>query len=170
MPGVVIKANEFPRYLRSLGARAKAAMQRGIVSGAARCVPLMVKRTDEAEPASDHGATGAVNTGNFRMRWRSRARQDGAEVFNDASYGPTIDKGRRVGRRLPPTAAIRAWARRRLGLSESEAKKAAYPIARAIARRGLRARGVMSAVSAIEQMTRTVRDEVARELKTELSR
>lgn len=170
MASVRISAKDWPGFLSALGNRAQAAVMRGVVSGAARCVPYMVKRTDEAQPASVNGARGAVNTGEFRRRWRSRARPDGSEVRNDAPYSPIIDGGRRPGSKMMPLHEARAWARRRLGLSESEAKKAAFPIARAIARRGLAPRRVMSADEAVDRMAKLVRDEVLRELREELGR
>lgn len=50
-------------------------------------------------------------------------------------YAPTVEYGRRAGRRPPPTRAIRPWLRRH-GIPED----AAFVVARAIGRRGLRPR------------------------------
>ena len=48
-----------------------------------------------------------------------------------------METGRRAGAPFPPLDAIALWAQRKLGLPEAQAKRAAYPIARAIAQRGL---------------------------------
>lgn len=167
MPRVQIDIGKLPDFIGGTAKRMQRAVRRGVVSGAARCVPYLVERGDTAAPASVNGSRGAFNTGNYRRRWRMRALTDGAVVFNDATYAGVIEKGRRPGK-FPDISAVRAWARRKLHLSPKEAKRAAYPIARAIARRGLRARVVMTPKSVQQAMTKIVVDEVRREIREEL--
>lgn len=57
------------------------------------------------------------------------------EVFTDSIYGPPVEYGRKPGKQ-PPTDAIEAWVRRKLGVDATEARSVAYLIARAIGRRG----------------------------------
>lgn len=162
-----IQLKDWPRYMAQLGGRFKPAVQRGLMSGAMRCVPLMQKRTENAVPASDHGSVGAFNTGEYRGNWRVSAIENGARIYNPTKQAGIIDGGRRPGA-LPPLDAIEKWARRRLGLGEKEAKVAAYPIAKAIAARGLRPRNVMS--GATDEMKRIVEEECRRELNAEMAK
>lgn len=57
------------------------------------------------------------------------------EVFTALPYGLPVEHGRKAGK-MPPVNAIRVWAIRKLGLSDSEADSTAFLIARAIGRRG----------------------------------
>lgn len=167
MSNVKLKIDGWVGYLRQLGDRAHVALQRGIVSGANRCIPLLQRRAETAPAASEHGGTGAVNTGDYRRRFRIRILERGAAVFNDHPAAGVIDRGRRVGV-FPPLRAIKLWAQRRLGLDAKEAAAAAYPIARAIARRGLRPRNVQGGATA--EMAAVVTEEAQRELAEELRR
>jgi hypothetical protein len=55
-------------------------------------------------------------------------------------YPLVMERGRAPGSRMPPVEAIAFWAQRKLRLSVVEARRAAFLIARAIARKGIRAR------------------------------
>lgn len=167
MATVKIAIKNWPSYVAQLGERAHRAVDRGILSGAHECVQLMQRRTEHAVPASENGAEGAFNTGNYRRRWRVAAIPRGARLYNDAPYSSVIDAGRRAGKR-PPAKEIARWARRRLGLDEKEARAAGFLIARAIGKRGLRPRRVMS--GALDEMTRIVVRAAERELQLELMR
>lgn len=171
MPGTVVKMSprDYQRWLRDLGPRLPVALRRGCFSGALRCIPLMQERTRHA-PAANPGGMGdggAVNTVAYLMRWRATALPNGASVFNSSPYAGIIDGGRRPGT-MPPLKAIAKWAQRKLQLSEKEAKAAAYPIALAIKRRGLRPRKVMS--DGVDEMVTLVEAEIGRELTAELQR
>lgn len=135
-------------YLK-LGSRLKDAVMRGAARGAMRAVKTLQQATSHAPPANPNGigSGGAVNTGFFKKAWKWEAVADGARVYNDAAYAGIVEGGRRAGSRFPPLETIEVWARRRLGLSKKEAKQAAFPIARAIARRGLKGRKILSASS-----------------------
>jgi hypothetical protein len=86
----------------------------------------------------------------------------GAAVFNGKLHAAIIEEGRRPGGFFPPREVIMRWAQRRLGLSEPEARRAAWPIARAIQRRGLLPRKVME--GAVPEMVGVVQEEQVREL------
>lgn len=85
-----------------------------------------------------------VNTGKLRgsifTEMRGTETNLRGQVASPLFYGLVVEMGRRPGRRMPPLAAIGQWAQRKLGLSADEAMKAAWPIARAIAIRGIPAR------------------------------
>jgi len=55
-----------------------------------------------------------------------------------APHALVVHNGRRPGRRMPPTSVIEDWLRRKHRLSQQEAKARAFPVARAIGKRGVR--------------------------------
>lgn len=168
MANIKLSLSRYAKHVRQLGKRLDAAVQRGVLSGAERCIPALQKRTEQAPPASDKGSVGAFNTGNYKGRWRARPIDGGAAVYNDAAYAAVIDGGRAPGKDMPPLRAIQRWAQRRLGLSEKEARRAAFPIAAAIQARGLRPRYVLS--GATDELKKIVHEEIEREIRAELSR
>lgn len=177
MAGTVLKTNlaDWGDWYRKLGGRTHGtrsrlfiAVRRGLIRAGHRAVGELQRATSAAGPANPNGTGtgGAVNTGNFKRSWKNTPMTDGALVHNTAAYGGVIEGGRRTGR-FPPMNAIRDWAQRRLGLSREEAARAAFPIARAIAKRGLMARKVMaSTLPAIEKF---LAGEIEAELQRELT-
>lgn len=167
MAGTEVKFSlvEWKKWLGDL--KFEKAAKRGLDSGAKRALPLLHTATDNAPPASPKGSKGAVNTGAFRRRWKSTKIDRGVAIFNDASYAPVIEGGRRKGQPQPPTKPIAGWARKRLGLSTKEAQQAAYVMARAIKKRGLRPRHILknSLPDIRKAMIREVEIELKRELK-----
>ena len=161
--------HEWAKYQTQLGPRLVHAGKRGLVSAAARSIPILQGRTRTAPPAnpSGVGVGGAVNTGRFLGAWRSHAIAGGAEVRNDAPYAAIIEGGRRAGAAMPPRHVMVAWAQRRLGLSVKEAKRIAFVLARAIARRGLKPRKILE--NAIPEISAAAREEMNREIQKELS-
>lgn len=130
------------RYLKGLPKALRSHIVKGIRVGANRAIGIAQAAGDRAIAASANGKPGANDTGKYRRSWKVVNVSDGAILMNTASYADIIRKGRRAGSRMPPLKVIAKFAQRKLGLSAKEAKRAAYPIARAIARRGLRARHV----------------------------
>ncbi len=145
--GQVFTAKDLQKYLRNLSKEFVPAAIRGLHSGAARGVTVVQTAVTRAEPASANGKIGAFNTGAYRGGWRwSKLPEGGSAIYNTKAYAPVIEGGRRAGAKPPPIKAIAAWARRKLGLSAKQALAAAYPIQKAIAKRGLRPRRVLSKV------------------------
>jgi hypothetical protein len=153
-------------YLKKLPKSLEGAAVRGIQAGAQRAIGIVVATGDRAIPASAHGSKGAFDTGEYRRSWKVRDITDGAVLYNASRQAPIIEKGRRPGSKMPPLSVIKAYAIRKLGLSETEAKLARYPIARAIARRGLRARHVLR--NALKDIGDVVIAEVKREISAAL--
>lgn len=169
---LILGGDRLGPYIARFGVRAVDAARRGLLSASVRGWSLMVERTRRAPPANPggKGGGGAVNTGSFARAWRHGAIAEGeggtaggARIFNSSPYGAVIEHGRRAGT-WPPRAAIARWAQRRLGLSEEDAQRAAFPIARAIARRGLLPRNIMSGAEPqlLKIMLREVSDQIAR--------
>lgn len=144
---------DLPRYYRRLGERMLPAMRRGAIRGALRAVSTLQRATS---------AAGVFNTGYYKRAWTFSPIEDGARVYNQAPYAAVIEYGRRPGARFPPRNAIIDFAQRKLGLSRKEAERAAFPIARAIARRGIRGRFVL--VGALPQIKSDFFEEVLKEL------
>lgn len=185
---LVLDSKQFAAYHARLAEQFRPTVLRGVRAGAARAVGYLVERTRTAPPANPAGigSGGAVNTGNLARRWRKVDLPDGAALTNDAPYSPVVDGGRRAGSKFPPKAALIAWIMRKLltspakgkgkrkgGTSASRLQQAArlyYPIARAIARRGLIARRIVSAPEAQTEIMRMVTMEVGAELAREHGR
>lgn len=169
MAAIVLTPPQWVDWLKKLGNRYLPAAQRGVVAGAMRCLPLMQSRTDRAPPASLTGKPGAVNTGIFRNSWRASPVTNGARVHNLQPYGPVVEYGRRAkGVNRAGINNLQAWAKRKLQMSDSEARSAAFAIAKTLAKRPLLARKIMT--GAIDKMTELVLAEVLHEMEVELKR
>ena len=162
----VFTTGEWARWMGSLGRRADAAGQHGLVVASMRVRPVLDKATSHAIRASDNGTEGAVNVGTYRRSWQTEVTPGRLAVFNRSSYAGIIEYGRRPGARMPPRAAVARWAQRTLGLSEADSRAAAFVMARAIAKRGLRARRVLGGAEA--EMGAIVRDELTKALSAAL--
>lgn len=73
--------------------------------------------------------------GTYQTGWRYQAAFTRLYIRNVAGHAVFVERGRRAGATMPPLAPIRAWA-----LRHGMPAAAAWPIARAIARRGIPAR------------------------------
>ena len=156
----VFTPSEYARWLGRLGGRMDSAVRRGLVVASMRVLPVADRATKRAEPASEHGSVGAVNYGIYRRAWQTEVTPGRLAVYNRTAYAGVIEYGRRAGTRMPPRDAIARWAQRKLGLAESDARTAAFVMARAIARRGLRARRVLG--GAVQEMGDIVREELSK--------
>ena len=138
--------------------------------GAQRGVTTLRQATSEALPANpaSAGVGGAVNTGQYKRSWKAMRTDNGAAVLNLAPYAEAIEDGRQTGMKAPPTEALARWAQRRLNLDREAAKKAAWVIGRAIKKRGLKARHILSgALPKLEaDFVEELRKEFERELET----
>lgn len=144
----------------------------GIVSASQRARVIMRDQTILAPPANPagKGTGGAVNTGFYLRAWKADALvpQRAVHIYNQAPYAGVIEYGRRAGARTPPREVIARWAQRKLGLPYKEAWRAAYPIMRAIARRGLRDRKVLFGDSTQTRLREMFLEEILREVGSDL--
>lgn len=164
---------DFKRYVKDLRKKlvgADAVIVRGVHSGVMQAVTVAHRATDMAQEASPNGAVGAVDTGDYKRRWRYYTTRTGGGITNDHPAADVIERGRRGGRRRPPVDVIKRWAQRRIGLSESEAELAKWPIAQAIARRGLWGRRVITNSFTHDEITRVVMQSVKHEIREALQR
>lgn len=161
---------EWEAYHARLADAFKPAAVRGLQSAAYKAVLKLQQRTRTAPPMSDNGVAGAVDTGSLLRSWRWTGDDDGALIYGDAAHAPVQDGGRRAGRAMPPTSVIEDWLVRRAGFSRDEAKRAAYPVARAIGRRGLRGRQIMSASDFQRSLADMASQEILHELEAEVAK
>ncbi len=111
--------------------------------------------TQVAPPASRNGSYGAVATGKMLNSWKAtRIGTKGILISNGQVQAVIADYGRAPGKKMPPVSKIMQWAQVRLGLGYAEAKRAAWPIARAIAQRGLQKRGILHSDQRNAQLAR----------------
>lgn len=87
------------------------------------------------------------------------ARSKSLTYSNAAPYAWNIENGRRAGAKPPPVAALREWCRLRLGNANL-----AYPVARAISRRGIKATRNLTAKRQLRVLRAILWREVSREL------
>ena len=152
MPTVHIRPENFPAAVRALSKGFAKAVHQGLLSGVMRGIPLLQQRSRAA----------AFNTGLYTRGWKAGMVGNSATQANSVPYAGVIELGRRPGGTPPPTAAIARWAQLKLHLSPEQAQKAAYAIARAVAKRGTPAHHVLG--GAVPQLLQYVNLELTREL------
>jgi len=171
--GRKLSLKDFRQYVKKLNKNLtghEGAVVRGVHSGLYRAITVVQRAAEQAPPASPNGSVGAVNTGAYRQAWQVETTRYGGRIWNSKAYSGVIEYGRRAGSKAPPYREIELWARRKLGLSAEEAKRASYPIAKAIAKRGLSARKVLTSSRTESEILRVVMEEIKREVKEALKR
>ena len=162
MRRITVPFASLPGMFRKYGTVSRQTTNKRLLQVVAQVKTIVEQQTDKAPRASANGSAGAVDTGNYKRSWKvSRATIDnirGVLITNSAAYMAVIERGRGLGKRAPPRDVIARWAQRRLGLPYKEAQRAAWPIARAIARRGLYARRVMTGNPARNAYRNAMRD------------
>lgn len=154
MARLKISFDKYPEYLRKLGKVGREAMQKGMLEGAQKCIPVLIDKAAEE---------GVFDTGNYRGKFRAYKTPNGVVVANEATYAGVIDLGRRRNKKPPPRDVIARWAMRKLGLSKKEADQAAFPIARAIGKKGIKGKKIMTGLR--ETLTKIVRAEAQKSVK-----
>lgn len=176
---VTIRAQDYGRFMRRLGAKFVPAVERGVLSGVKKSTAagdVLQSNTVHAPAASPNGFDGAVNTGAFRRAWFAERIDHGARVYNKMPYAPIIEWGRRpvgwqykrgaaagTGKKSLVIEQLARWAHTRMGLSAAAARGAAFAIANAINRRGLLGRHVLE--DSIPGILKNVDAEILRELR-----
>lgn len=77
--------------------------------------------------------------GAFQKSWKSRAAFTTLTFWNSSGHDIYVEGGRGANKAMPPVAIIEAWALRKLGIPGL-----GFPIARSIAKKGIRPRPVLS--------------------------
>ena len=164
-----VDLSKFAAEMDKLGGDLQRVIKRGLMSGAARALPILHRRSEEAAPASERGGIGAVDTGQYKAGWRSEPTSDGARIRNTKPYAAVIEGGRRPsGVSKEGRKNLEGWAKRKLGLLNTEAKAAAFLIARALAKRSLRPRNVLG--GGIAEIVKGIVAELEHEIESALER
>lgn len=146
---------QFQAYLKQQPTQIRGAIVRGLRSAAQRGVGIIVEEIDKALPHP------AVNTGGLRQSARAENTADGALVEVDAPHAAPINNGTRPFH--PPLEPLIAWAVRKFGVSEKEARRIARNVAKKISEEGIEPRHFFEkAMARIELIIDT---EVERELE-----
>ena len=115
------------QFERKMGKRIVPAIRRADRRAAPQIVGLLKKLS---LPIKDRGK--------YQRSWFRKYRKPyGVTVGNRSKHATFVERGRRPGR-MPPVGVIRGWLKRR-----GRPQRLAWPIARAIGRRGIKARPVM---------------------------
>lgn len=163
MTAIVFSLAHLPAIYKQMPKLLNRALSRGVQRAGYRAISVLIKAVSKAPPAGgSRGRGGAVNTGFYKKAWKMETLPDGVRIYNAASYASIIEYGRRAGSLMPPKEVIVRWIQRRLGKSEKEARSLQFVIRRAIKRRGLRPRRVLT--DKIPDLDRIVTFEVGREV------
>jgi hypothetical protein len=173
VPVVKIDMKQFVEQTKRMAEELIPTAVEGAYLAALRGVGIMQRRTREAPPANPagKGSGGAVNLGDLLRGWKAEQLSDGARVYNIMGHAPVVEHGRRANKKPPPSDVIARWLQRRLGMSEDEARSIAFPVARAIGKRGLKGRKIAEggqeeiAEIALEEIERTIRDKFGGEAR-----
>ena len=161
---VNITLEQFAKYTDDLAKNFMPTALRGIRAGALRAIPIVVRRTKQAPPASPHGTTGAFNTGLMAAGWRVENLPNGARLYNIRPYSGVVEAGRRAGKGIDKEGMrnLKMWTQRKLGLSGAEAESAAFAIMRTMKKRPLWARNIVK--DGLEEISIAMLDEIEHEL------
>jgi hypothetical protein len=168
MATITVPFNKLGGLFRKYGTAQRAETSAGLLEVAKRAQVIITSATRYAPPASANGGIGAVNYELYLRAWSvKRALLNGNRgvlVANTKPYAPNVEYGRKAGAKAPPLKAITRWAQKKLSLPYDEAKKAAWPIRSAIARRGLRPRGVLQGPSTTKDFLDAMEDSMSKAL------
>lgn len=165
-------AVDFPglvRFMSRLKGASSEAISRGVLSASNKARPIMERAVLNAPPASARGSVGAVNNRDYLRSWHARRETRngniGLLVYSaGVAYAGVIEHGRRVGASTPPPEALARWAQRKLGLPYKQAKRAGFAMSKAISKRGLQPRRVLTGQATQDALVDAFRTEVLFEL------
>lgn len=121
------------RFGRLAKGGAREAVERGLRAAGHRAVAVLQDRTQVS-----------FDTGAMRRSWRSDVVGLRLLVVNDRPYSVVVDEGRRAGARMPPPAALEPWVRRKMKVPRDRVRGAAFMLARAIKRRGIKGKHIVA--------------------------
>lgn len=145
MPTFKTKLPHFGKFEKKLAKSFVSKTARMAYKAAApKIMVTLQKATRNAAPAHGSSRKGAVASGKYLRGWRTKLVGLELVISNVVPYADTIEYGRKPGLPPPPPRELIGWVRRKLRLKPSDkVETVAYLIARAIGRRGLKARYVL---------------------------
>jgi hypothetical protein len=139
----------FGKFYARLGAAAGPAIRRGEAEGAKTILADLRRWTVSA---------GKFDTRAVLQGWRSRQQGLKLTIDNAAPHHVYVERGRRPGK-PPPSTALEGWATRKLG-----DRRLAFPVARAIGRRGIKPTPLLTRPGFGQHMARRMMSAIQREL------
>jgi hypothetical protein len=189
MSDVLLSMDQWAKSRKRLADTFMPTINAGILSGVMRCLPHQQERTRTAPPANPAGigSGGAVNTGAYLRSWQVTPLANGARLGNSSPYSGIIENGARpMGARArmvrgtgsatkrrtisPRMRALQRWVELRLHVPKGESRQVAFLVGRAIARRGLVGRHVLTGDDNVRVLTEIVLGEVQHEIDAALTR
>lgn len=132
-----IKVSADIKALESLTRKYPAASQEARVSRITEALLLLEAEIKRATPV---GAGPVHLRDTIFQKVETTGQSVWGMIGTPAKYGEALEFGSRP--HFPPVAPIQHWVERVLGISDKEAKSVAFLIARAISKRGTKARGM----------------------------
>jgi len=131
-----IKPGDLGKFHAQLGARVQVASKRALQQTAKAAIPILQAETRKKK----------INAfGRLLRGWRAKVeRWDSLLISNTQEYAVYVEAGRRRGATQPPSDALLPWVRKVLGVTGKAAQGVAFVVARAIKRRGIKARPVLT--------------------------
>lgn len=148
---VRIPVERFGKYFEAFGKAATRSMFTKSIPAASQSVRQLL----ETETIK----RGIFYKKRFARGWRVRKGMVSgmsATVYNKQPYAIVIEKGRRAGRRPPPSRVLIPWVMDKLGVSAKDAPRVAFLVARAIGLRGIPARPILGNVGVQFRIRRTL--------------
>jgi hypothetical protein len=169
---VHMQVRDWVEYHRRLGgAKMRAAVRKGMARAGKEAVRELQRRTAEI-PIWD--------LGRMHAGWKAQQKNwNTVLVYNRARHTVFVERGRRPGARPPPVDAILPWVRRHIQLDgQTRSRRGSDPyravaflIARAIGRRGIAPRPVLTDQDFVQDVLVPIfLDRVAEELDEALER
>ena len=126
---------EYQEWLEQKAEKIKEAKHKTLLDAGMHAVfHVQHKAIPEAKPYPP------INSGHYKASWKwwDGGDENTILVGTDSPYRPELEYGSRP--HFPPLSPIALWAQRKFGLSPEDAKKAAFAIARKIAKVGTKPR------------------------------
>lgn len=134
----VIKIKDFGKHQAALGQRFKKVVREAMQATGKEAVAFLQSRSRKKN---------IMDRGKFIDGWRAKQKAfDEVRVYNAAKHAIFVEKGRGRNKRMPPHRPIANWLRRR-GVAVPSGKRGqalTYPVRRAIGKKGIRARPILT--------------------------
>ena len=142
--------DQYAQHMASLPRKMQRAVKMSLYSSALQGVALVRESARQK---------GVLDQGHYIRAWQAGKTQLGAELFNTEPYSDVIELGRRPGS-FPPVDPLVGWVERNLSIGPGESvEQVAFLVARAIYRRGLPARHVLTDI--VPKLAKIATDAVA---------
>jgi hypothetical protein len=150
-----VDAKDLGKWAAPLGKRINTVVRAGLRKGGRAALPVL----------RDATARYPIKAfGHFMRGWRAETEGNQLTLLNIVPYSIFVEKGRRPGARQPPVMALIPWVRAILGAPAKRERSVAFLVARAISRRGIAPRPVLTSPMTRRHAMTVARNELIAEL------